>query len=51
MIHIGGTQGLKIVALVVGLYVGLVLFQPSWATADLFPGEQVGGTLGVAWRC
>ena len=35
-------------ALVVGLYVGLVLFQPSWATSELFPGERIGGALGVA---
>ena len=46
--QISGAQAQKIVALVIGLYVGLVLFQPSWATADLFPGERVGGTLGVA---
>ena len=46
--QITGSQGQKIVALVIGLYVGLVLFQPSWVAADLLPGEGVGGTLGVA---
>ncbi len=46
--QINGSQALKIVALVIGLYVGLVLFQPSWVAADLLPDERVGGTLGVA---
>ena len=47
MIRINGSQGQKIVALVVGLYVGLVLFQPSWAAASLLPDERLGGTMGV----
>ena len=46
--QITGSQAQKIVALVIGVYVGLVLFQPSWVAADLLPGERVGGTLGVA---
>ena len=46
--QITGSQAQKIVALVISLYVGLVLFQPSWVAADLLPDERVGGTLGVA---
>ena len=46
--QISGSQAQKIVALVIGVYVGLVLFQPSWVAADLLPGERIGGAGGVA---
>lgn len=47
MIRITGAQGQKIVALAVSVYVGLVLFQPSWAAASLLPDERLGGAMGV----